>query len=222
MRKALSKVFGLTCMISVLVACGEEQVNETLVLPILGDRDVEYKMINGEEVADTIYHIVPEFQYIDQDSLWLRSKDIKDKIWIADFFFSNCPSICPPMTSNMKRLNTNTKDISDKIVFLSFSIDPERDTPTHLRAYKKTYGITATNWHFLTGDEEETHLLAKEFFNGAERDEDIEGGFGHTSYFAIVDTKGHVRGIYDGTDSKQVDKLESDLRKLIEHEYNNN
>lgn len=200
----------------VVFACDTSQAP---VLPILGDRDVEFKVVDGEEVADTIYHVVPEFSYLNQDSVMIDSKMLKDKIWVADFFFSHCPSICPPMTSNMKRLNHNTKDLASKVQFLSFSIDPERDHPTRLREYMGLYGIEADNWYFFTGNEEATHLLAKEFFNGAERDEDADGGFGHTSYFAIVDTDGHVRGIYDGTDADQVDKLESDLRKLLKYEY---
>lgn len=202
-----------------LTSCSEDKKQE-LVLPILGERDVEIRTVDGSEVEDTVYHTVPEFEYINQDSVLVRSEDLKGKIWIADFFFSHCPSICPPMTSNMKRLNVNTKDLSEKVQFLSFSIDPDRDTPTRLREYIKTYGIEANNWYFFTGNEDETHLLAKEFFNGAQRDEDAEGGFGHTSYFALVDTNGYVRGIYDGTDAEQVDKLESDLRKLLKYEYN--
>lgn len=204
----------------ILFSCGENEEATSRVLPILGERDVEYVTKNGEQVADTIYHKVPEFAYLNQDSLWVDSKDLKEKVWVADFFFTHCPSICPPMTANMKRLNTKTQDLKEHLQFLSFSIDPERDTPTRLREYIKLYGIEDDNWLFFTGDEEETHLLAKDFFNGAERDEDIDGGFGHTSYFAIVDTDGHVRGIYDGTDTKQVDLLEQDLRKLLKHEYN--
>ena len=199
-----------------LVACQEE--NER-VLPIVGERDVEYKMVDGVEVADTIYHHVPEFQYINQDSILIKSKDLKDRIWVTDFFFTKCPTICPPMTSQMKRLNENVADLMDEIYFLSFSIDPERDTPSALVKYKEAYGITADNWHFFTGDEEATHLLAKEFFNGAERNDEIDGGFGHTSYFALVDKDGLVRGIYDGTSVEEVDKLETDLRKLLKYEY---
>jgi protein SCO1/2 len=119
----------------------------------------------------------------------------------------------------MKRLAQNTKDLKEYIQFLSFSIDPERDTPSRLKEYIDEYEIDANNWYFFTGDEEETHLLAKEFFNGAERNEDIDGGFGHTSYFALVDKSGLVRGIYDGTNVEQVDKLEKELRLLLEEEY---
>lgn len=202
----------------IVVSCGEKDQKKR-VLPILGDRDVEYKTVDGEEVADTIYHHVPDFAYINQDSVMIKSEEIKDRIWITDFFFTHCPTICPPMTSQMKRLSENTADLSDNVYFLSFSIDPDRDKPARLRQYITDHEIKAKNWYFFTGDEEATHLLAKEFFNGAERNEDIEGGFGHTSYFALVDTEGLVRGIYDGTNVDQVDKLEKDLRLLLKEEY---
>lgn len=200
-------------------ACTSTEEQKDL-LPILGERDVEYKMVDGKEIADTIYHVVPEFEYINQDSVWIESSQLKNKVWVADFFFTHCPTICPPMTSQMKRLNDETQDLALKVQFLSFSIDPKRDTPTRLREYIQLFEIKGKNWHFFTGDEEETHLLAKEFFNGAERDEEADGGFGHTDYFALVDTKGHVRGIYQGTNPAQVDSLQKDLRKLLKDEYN--
>ncbi|MDG1146768.1 MAG: SCO family protein [Crocinitomicaceae bacterium] len=200
----------------VLFSCSE---NKGRVLPILGERDVMYSMVNGKEVSDTIYHKVPAFHYLNQDSVMITSESMKGKVWIADFFFSHCPTICPPMTSEMKRLNLETQDLAEYIQFLSFSIDPERDTPTRLRAYRSIYDIAVSNWHFFTGDEAETHLLAKSFFNGAERDAEAEGGFGHTDYFAIVDKEGYVRGIYQGTNKEQVDLLQADLRKLLTIEY---
>ena len=218
MQKAIVKV--LVVAVGVLLTACDETPENSRVLPIVGDRDVVYKTVDGEEVADTIYHHVSEFEYFNQDSVMIKSEDLKGKIWITDFFFTRCPSICPPMTSNMKRLNENTKDLDEHVQFFSFSIDPDRDTPSTLRNYISSYSINDDNWYFFTGDEEETHLLAKEFFNGAERNDEIAGGFGHTSYFAIVDTEGLVRGIYDGTNTDQVDQLEKDLRKLLKYEYN--
>ena len=209
------------CTLSIILlsySC-QEEIKTTRVLPIAGERDVQYIMVDGKEIADTIYHHVPSFEYINQDSILVTSDDFKGKIWVTDFFFTSCPTICPPMTSQMKRLNEMTVDLNEYIQFLSFSIDPDRDTPSKLSKYISDYEITSNNWQFLTGDEEATHLLAKEFFNGAERNEEIDGGFGHTSYFALVDKEGLVRGIYDGTNPEKVDELEKDLRKLLKLEY---
>ncbi|MCO5258849.1 MAG: SCO family protein [Crocinitomicaceae bacterium] len=189
-------------------------------LPIIGEKDVHYTTVNGKEVADTTYHVVPDFEYINQDSVMIASKDLRNKVWVADFFFTSCPSICPSMTTNMKRLSENTTDLKNHVQFLSFSIDPYKDQPTRLRAYIKERNLDDSNWSFFVGDEEATHNLAREFFNAAEKNDSIPGGFGHTPYFSIVDTKGHIRGIYDGTNAKAVDSLERDLRMLLTTEYN--
>jgi len=210
---------GIVCML-LIGSCGQKTEMEESKLPILGEIDIEYQTINGKERIDTIYHKIPFFSYLNQDSTWIHSSDLNGKLIVADFFFTHCPTICPPMTSNMKRLQIMTSDLIDHIQFLSFSIDPYRDSPTRLREYISEHGIKATNWHFFTGDESETHDLAKVFFNGAEKNDSIPGGFGHTPYFSLVDTHGHVRGIYDGTNSDDVEKLELDLRTLLKTEYN--
>ena len=214
MLKLLSILFATVFIITSCTSDSEERV-----LPILGERDVDYKMIDGNEVADTIYHLVPDFEYLNQDSVLISSENLKEKLWVVDFFFTSCPTICPPMTSNMKYLSEQTADLSEHVQFLSFSIDPKRDTPSNLRNYIKNRELIASNWYFFTGEEEATHLLAKSFFNGAERNDEADGGFGHTDYFALVDTNGYVRGIYKGTDIEQMDVLNADLRKLLKHEY---
>ena len=211
------RLIPILLLILITVSCESESTER--VLPILGERDVDYKMIDGKEFADTIYHLVPDFEYLNQDSILVTSNELKEKLWIVDFFFTSCPTICPPMTSNMKYLTEQTSDLTENVQFLSFSIDPKRDTPSNLRKYIENRELTAPNWSFFTGDEDATHLLAKSFFNGAERNDDADGGFGHTDYFALVDTEGHVRGIYKGTDIEQMDVLNSDLRKLLKHEY---
>lgn len=189
------------------------------VLPVLGNRDVQYVTVDGKEIADTIYHTVPSFNYLNQDSVMMSSKEFEGKLRVVDFFFTHCPSICPPMTAQMKRLNLKTKDVSKHVEFLSFSIDPDRDTPQRLRDYREEKAISATNWNMFTGNEEATHLLAKDFFNGAERNDQIDGGFGHTPNFVLVDREGYVRGIYNGTLVEEVNRLEKDIRKLLKKEY---
>lgn len=224
--KHISIIILLAAVLPLAVSCGgntEEEMDpmerKKSVLPILGNRDVEYRMVDGKEVVDTIYHMVPQFKYLNQDSVMKTSRDFEGKLRVVDFFFTHCPSICPPMTAQMKRLNIATKDISKYVEFFSFSIDPDRDTPARLREYREEHGITAKNWNMFTGNEAATHVLAKDFFNGAERNDQIEGGFGHTPNFVLVDREGYVRGIYNGTLVDDVNKLEADIRKLLKEEY---
>lgn len=207
-------------LVALFVACSEGEKEQELVLPILGNRDVEYKTVNGEEVADTIYHTVAPFVYLNQDSVKVTSESLKGKIWISDFFFTHCPTICPPMTSQMKWLNSELDDLKKEISFLSFSIDPKRDTPARLREYMKMHGITAENWLFFTGDEVETHQLGIEsFLVHAGQDPSVAGGYAHGDIFTLVDREGRVRGIYHGTNVDEVKQLEKDVRKLLKYEY---
>ena len=204
---------------SLIISCTTDK--KVRVLPIVGNFDVEYDTIDGKEVADTIYPKIPAFSYINQDSIKITSKSMQGKVWIADFFFTSCPSICPKMTSQMKRLSILTKDLEKHIQFISFSINPTYDTPTRLRAYRKHYGIKAKNWQFFTGDEEATHKLGVNYFQVfANKDIESAGGYAHSPAFVLVDKEGYVRGVYIGTDNKQVDLLHKDVRKLLEYEYN--
>lgn len=200
-----------------LFACSTEDQRR---LPIAGNTEYLERVENGKTIIDTIYHTIPPFSYLNQDSVYVTENSFEGKVLIADFMFTNCPSICPPMTTNMKRLNVMTKDLAKHVQFVSFSIDPYRDRPARLREYIKEHGIDATNWSFLTNDDEKTtHDLAGYFFNFAEKNEEIAGGYGHTSFFSIIDTRGRVRGVYDGLDNKAIDSLENDLRFLLKSEY---
>ena len=202
----------------VLTSCGEEE--KVRVLPLMGQYDVVYKTVDGVDVADTVYPTIPAFSYINQDSTLVTSKSMKGKVWVADFFFSTCPTICPTMTTQMKRLQAMTKDLEDDLEFISFSINPRHDQPSILRRYIKHHGIEANNWQFLTGDEKATHELGvKSFLVHVASDEEAEGGYAHSPAFTLVDKEGIVRGVYIGTDTKDVDRLEKDLRKLLKYEY---
>jgi protein SCO1/2 len=210
-------------ILTLLFSCKETNSSTERVLPIVGDRDVTYRMVDGKEVADTIYPKVPDFEYLNQDSVIISSKQMKGKIWVADFFFTSCSTICPPMTSQMKRLSILTKDLKKYVQFLSFSIDPDTDTPSQFKRYMKEQGILAPNWYFFTGDEDATYELAHDFFHvGAARNEAATDGFEHTDTFVLVDRDGYVRGLYQGVNTQQVNQLEKDIRKLLKYEYNAN
>lgn len=219
----IKKLHVINCLVvSVLMwsSCAEEPEESEFVLPFLGPKDVEYITVDGEEVADTVYHTVAPFIYFNHDSVRISSRNLKGKIWISDFFFTHCPTICPPMTAQMKSLNESLKDFQDEIVFLSFSIDPKRDTPSRLREYREMHGITATNWYFFTGDEATTHQLGIEsFLVHAGEDPTVAGGYAHGDIFTLVDREGRVRGVYHGTEVEEVKQMEKDVRKLLKYEY---
>jgi protein SCO1/2 len=193
------------------------------VLPYVGNFDIEYRMVDGKEVADTVYPKIIDFSYLNQDSVMIKSSSMKGKVWIAEFFFTSCPTICPTMTKQMIRLNNDTKDIGKYLQFMSFSINPKNDTPSELRKYISKNKITAKNWQFFTGNEAATHDLGINYFQiFAGQDAESAGGYAHSGAFTLVDREGYVRGVYLGTDSKEVNRLKTDLRKLLKYEYNVN
>lgn len=189
-----------------LSGCNQEENQE---LPYLGHHDIA-------EDGSTDYHTVPEWEYLTQDSTWLKSSDLEGQVLIAKFFFANCPTICPPMTTSMQQLNKDLNEFEEEITFLSFSIDPERDTPANLRTYMDNHGITAKNWYFLTGDEEATHKLGVHgFYIHAAADDNAPGGYAHSANFVLVDKDLHIRGVYDGLDKEACDQLIADVTKLL-------
>lgn len=216
----VNSLFFISTLIFLLLSCESKTENsgDNSGLPYIGHHDVVYEEMDGYQPGDTIYHTVPEFVYLTQDSTYLESSDISDKIWIAKFFFTHCPTICPPMTSAMKEVNTELQDASNEVVFLSFSIDPDRDTPSRLRTYIDRHEIKADNWYFLTGNESETHQLGVDGFRiHAEANDASPGGFAHSPNFVLVDKNQHIRGVYDGLNKEDRERLITDVRKLLEN-----
>lgn len=206
----------------VFVSCSEQGEKEAAImehntslqfdrkedLPIIGQHD-----IIGE---DTSFHTVPDWEFLTQDSILMSSTEIDDKLWIANFFFSYCPTICRPMNREMKAINELLADYSDDLAFLSFSIDERRDFPTRLRTYRESLDITAQNWTFFTGDQEEIKDLAFYGFQIlAQEDESAPGGFLHSSSLVLVDKDRHIRGIYETQDSTDRDRLINDVKLLL-------
>lgn len=186
---------------------------------------LSYIKINGEAKK------VPDFLFINQDSLLISNEDYKGKVYVAEFFFTSCPSICPIMNKNMKRIETvygNRQDFG----IASFSIDPEHDTPTVLKEYAEDYGVFSPHWHFLQGEKTSIYELANRGFNiFAAVNPKIEGGFEHQGYFALIDKDGFIRSrtdqfnnpivYYLGLDEEdkqvqEVDWLIEDIKLLLE------
>jgi protein SCO1/2 len=184
-------------------------------LPILGPREPQVTVVNGKPTVDTIYHSIPDFAFLDQDSQMVTQQTVANKIYVADFFFTSCPSICPKMKSQMLRVYEKYKD-NPRVALLSHSIDPTHDTVAVLRDYAERLGVKSATWHFLTGSRDTILDMAqKHYFTSAMVDNAMPGGFEHSGAFLLVDEQRRLRGHYDGTDAKDIDKLLQDMDVLL-------
>lgn len=173
----------------------------------------------GKKVEDTVWHRVADFTLTNQQGNTVTLDSLRGKIIIADFFFTRCPTICPPMTINMKRLQEsihNGRRVGDKtnklVHFLSFSIDPERDSVPQLKKWADRFQINPEKWWLLTGNKQTIYNLAlKEMAIGLQDGQGIDTNFVHSDKFVLLDSNRHVRGYYDGLDSVSLGKLSEDL-----------
>lgn len=186
----------------------------TLLLPVYGEK-------TPTETKDTIYHTIGDFKLTNQYGETVSKETVKNKIYVANFFFATCQSICPEMSTN---LITVQKDFEkdDSLLILSHSVNPLHDTVEVLRNYAGTYGALKNKWHLLTGDKKMIYDLAKtSYLVNAIEDDGSPEGFLHSELFLLIDNKGRIRGMYDGTDKAQVQKLIGDI-KLLKREENLN
>jgi protein SCO1/2 len=185
---------------------------EKKALPFLGPKDTQ--IVNGK--VDTLYHQIPAFRFLNQDSVWVTEKDMSGKIYIADFFFTSCPTICPKMKTQLLRIYERYAT-NDGIRILSHSIDPSFDTPSVLRQYASRLHVKAPRWNMLTGDKAALYKLGeKSYMVTAQEDKNEAGGFVHSGAFILVDKNRHVRGIYDGTQENEVNHLIEDIEILLQ------
>jgi protein SCO1/2 len=184
-------------------------------LPILGSREPIEKVIDGKTVIDTIYQTIPNFSFINQDSVIINQDSLNNSIYVADFFFTSCPSICPIMSKNMLGIYEKYKG-NKEVRFLSHSIDPKHDTVPKLKQYATKLGVMGTQWSFLYGDRDSIYNMAKDgYMSYAKENANIPGGYEHSGYFILVDKEKRIRGAYDGTDKNQVEQLSKDMDILL-------
>ncbi|GAA0717219.1 SCO family protein [Aquimarina litoralis] len=200
--------------------------------PIVNQK-LSYIKINGKPRK------VPEFAFLNQDSLPITNHDFKGKVFVVDFFFTSCPTICPKMSKNLVYLQDKLKDYKDFGV-ASFTINPRRDTPSILKKYAENYGISNPDWHLLTGEREDIFDLANAGFNiYAAENPEVPGGFEHNGHFALIDKDGYIRSRYDASgnpiiyyrgtigveekkdengEEEQITILLEDIKKLLEED----
>ncbi len=187
-------------------------------LPILGNREPIERTVDGKTVVDTIYQSIPPFSYLNQDSVMVTDKDFDGKIYVSDFFFTSCNTICPIMHRNMLDVYKKFKD-NPKVKFLSHSIDIKYDLPSRLKTYATKLGVEGNQWEFVHGSRDSIfNIAAKSYLVSAFEDSSDPQGLVHQGWFILVDTKKHLRGAYDGTKADQVKQLMEDMDKLLREE----
>lgn len=176
----------------------------------------EKKVVNGKEIVDTVYHTISPFKFkshLDKD---FSSDELKGKLYVASFIFTRCQTICPRMTSQVKRIQEFYKNNSE-VKLVSFTVDPYYDTPSVLKDYAKSYEVMDDKWIFLTGSKEEIYQLAKKDFKiNALEDANNPEEFIHSDKLILVDWFGRIRGYYDGTNLKEVNRLQKEILVLFE------
>jgi protein SCO1/2 len=172
-----------------------------------------YKDIYGNIKYDSVYHTIDDFKLIDQNNNIITNHSFKDKIYVANFFFCSCGSICPRMTNCMHHLQDEFQDEAT-VEFLSHTVDPEHDTVPALKEYEEQNNIDGSKWHLVTGSRSELYDLSKRsYYLGVANDS--PDNFEHSQMFVLVDNHRIIRGYYDGTDSVEVDKLKDDIKILL-------
>ena len=187
--------------------------------PDIHQKELAYIILDGEKAK------VPDFEFTNQNGDSISNKDLRGKVYVVDFFFTTCPTICPKMTSNLKDVEKNFR-ANPNFAIASFSINPENDSPEILKEYAHEYGIKNPNWYFLTGERKKIYELANKGFNlYVAENKEVEGSFQHSGYFALVDQEGYLRSrldrygnpiiAYNGLEKDDLKMLREDINKLL-------
>lgn len=185
-------------------------------LPILGRKEIKNVTFEGKIQADTIYHTIRDYSFINQYGEKVTPETFGNKVYVADFFFTTCPTICPIMKTQMLRVYEKFKD-NPEFGILSHTLDPKHDSVSVLYNFSDRLGVTGDTWHFVTGDMDEIYDIGQNsYMVTAREDPDEPGGILHSGAFLLVDKDRRIRGIYDGTKVDKVDQLMRDIEILLE------
>lgn len=187
-------------------------------LPIYNPADVNPELVDSTVQYIQKYHTISDFSFTNQNGKTITQKDYEGKIYVADFFFTTCGSICPIMTTNMldiqKAFATNSK-----VMMLSHTVFPETDSVPVLKAYAQKKGVNEVKWNLVTGDKKEIYAMARKSYLAVKLGKPSElYDMVHTENFILVDTKRRVRGFYDGTKKEEIERLVEDIRWLLTQE----
>lgn len=192
----------------------EESLSRVDALPYFEDASFTPKWISPNSSKLNSFHKIPDFNLVNQNGTAINSQTFENKIYVADFFFTTCPGICPAMTKNMDVLQKEFLG-DDEILLLSHSVTPTIDTVPQLKKYALEHGIKK-NWHLVTGDKQQIYDLGRKFYFVEENLGEPKGlnDFLHTENFVLIDKRKHIRGIYNGLNKSSVRQLIADIKTL--------
>lgn len=177
--------------------------------------DVITKNKNGKTVNDTAWHQVRNISFTNQLGKKVNLEDAHGKVLVINFFFTRCPSICPGLTRNMKKIQDSFEKNPEIVQFISISVDPENDSTTQLRKFADRFGVNHDNWWFVTGDKNDIYDFAIKEVKANIADVNVDTAFVHTEKFFLLDSNRIVRGWYNGFDTSELAQLASDIPTLM-------
>jgi protein SCO1/2 len=183
------------------------------MLKIYQPADVSTELVDSTLQYVKKYHIIANFSLTNQNGKTITQADYKDKIYVADFFFTTCQTICPIMTDHMVKIQEELKD-DNEFLLLSHTVTPEIDSVSQLKKYAMEKGVDDAKWNLVTGDKKEIYDLARKSYLAAKDVPYSENDLVHTENFILVDKKKRIRGFYDGTDPEAIEKLLADIQIL--------
>jgi protein SCO1 len=202
-------VFIIFSAITLYLFYGALKPNKTL--PIYNPADVNPELVDSTVQYISKYHTIADFSFINQNGDTITQKDYEGKIYVADFFFTTCGSICPKMTTNLVDVQKAVLN-NPKVMLLSHTVFPETDSVPVLKAYAMKYGVNDHKWNLVTGDKKEIYTMARKSYLAVKMGKPSElYDMVHTENFVLVDDKRRVRGFYDGTKKEDIEKLISDI-----------
>jgi len=197
-------------LIITVLSCNESSKQ---VLPIYNPSDFNPKLVDKGLQTKSAYHTVSDFNLINQNGETITQEDYQDKIYVTDFFFTTCKTICPTMTNNMAKIQEeflNSKDV----MLLSISVLPDTDSASVLREYADKKGVIDSKWNITTGKKKHIYQLARQSYFAVVEQGDGEQDFIHTPKFVLIDKEKQIRGIYDGTNDEDINRIITDIKVL--------
>ena len=188
------------------------------VLPIYQPAEVNEKLVDSSIIHVAKYHKISDFKLTNQNGKEITQANYKDKIYVADFFFTTCQDICPVMTKNMYQLQEELKN-DNQILLLSHTVIPEVDTVEQLKEYAIENNVDDSKWNLVTGDKKQIYELARKSYLAVEDSNYSQYDMIHTENFMLIDKEKQIRGFYDGTNSEEINRLLKDI-EILKQSYN--